>query len=229
VEEVEGIRLQWEAWLARNGASLRRLDHPLVLERAAKNLAWGGIRRRLVRVPQVAEEEQLVAEVPEAVGLPGDAAVLIAEIPRAGDRWKQANFDIRTYEDFFGARVGTQRHILLQHVTTAGVVGVVESRPSVEVASQNYRFELDSAKDLDYPAVGRPIGVFLRVRPRAFVYRLVMPGDVDYVAVSAYLDTHWHGRRDRMRRIETTMGQAAPALAASPIWDAATHAFQDDE
>ena len=34
-----------------------------------------------------------------------ESDVLIAEIPKSGDRWKQANFDKNTFENYFGARM----------------------------------------------------------------------------------------------------------------------------
>ncbi len=47
-----------------------------------------------------------------------DCEVLIAEIPRSGNRWKQANFDIDTFQNFFGATPGdNSQRILLRNIT----------------------------------------------------------------------------------------------------------------
>lgn len=48
--------------------------------------------------------------------MPSTAVVLIAEIPQSGDRWKQANFDLDNYRNFFGAREGQQRLLVFRHV-----------------------------------------------------------------------------------------------------------------
>ncbi len=120
--------------------------------------------------------------------------MLVAEIPKAGNRWAQANFDLANYEGFFGAKVGSQRRISLHHVDASGALGEVESRPSVEVASQNYRFELAAARGRDYPSEGSPIGVFLRLGTGEFLYALLLPGEAGYRQVDNLLSA-MHCRR----------------------------------
>ena len=134
------------------------------------------------------------------------AEVLIAEIPRSGNRWAQANFDRSNYENFFGARVGEQRLIIFRHVDEGGRLSPYEhSRPSVEVRSHNYRFELDAARGLDYPDDGRPIAIFIRIGTRAFNYHLLMPSDQEYPTVQRILndrDSKSGIRRERMNENE---------------------------
>jgi hypothetical protein len=144
--------------------------------------------------------------------------VLVAEIPRSGDRWAQANFDIETYENFFGAKVGSQRRVMLYHVDEAGDLAPVESRPSVEVASQNYRFELAAASGLPYPAKGRPIGVFARLSTGQFMYMLLFPGDPGHAEMEQLLATSWAGRQDRMRRLTFEASEVRDAWPECPLW-----------
>ena len=112
-----------------------------------------------------------------------ESDVLIAEIPKSGDRWKQANFDKNTFENYFGATCGENGayRILLKSVNLDGSMCETEIRPSVSVASQNYRFELEAANGLSYPSgSNRPIAVFARVSQRDFIYTLLMPGSTGY-------------------------------------------------
>ena len=112
-----------------------------------------------------------------------DSSVLVAEIPRSGNRWKQVNFSKEIFENFFGATCGENGvyRVLLKSINSSGIMGETEVRPSVSVSSHNYRFELDAATGIDYPEDGkRPIGVFAKVSEREFLYELVMPGDAGY-------------------------------------------------
>ncbi len=137
-----------------------------------------------------------------------DSEVLIAEIPRSGDRWKQANFDIDTFQNFFGATPGdNSQRILLRNINDDLTLSEIEVRPSVSVVSQNYRFELDAASGLPYPNDGKPIGVFIKVTTRMFLYHLYMPNQPLYKEFNEWLQTNWTGRGDRMKRITTRVSQ----------------------
>ncbi|SKB84784.1 hypothetical protein SAMN05660916_02955 [Arthrobacter sp. 31Cvi3.1E] len=151
--------------------------------------------------------------------------VLIAEIPKSGNRWAQANFDLENYVGFFGASAGSQRRISLHHVDSDGVVGEVESRPSVEVASQNYRFELAAARGRAYPENGAPIGVFFRLSTGEFLYSLLLPEDPGYDDVDGLLEANWRGRADRKRRIRCGPEQVRAAWPDSALWGVALPAL----
>lgn len=48
---------------------------------------------------------------------------------------------------------------------------------------------MDAASGLNYPeGDDRPIGIFIKVATRSFIYSLVMPGDVNYNEVQTYLN-----------------------------------------
>lgn len=130
--------------------------------------------------------------------------VLIAEIPKSGTRWQQVNFDKKSFEKFFGATCGENGvyRILFRNMRHDGILSEIEIRPSVSVASQNYRFELDAAKGHDYPSgTERPLGVFVKISPRDFMYELVMPGDEAYSACIEVLNDKEAYAANRMRRI----------------------------
>jgi len=221
-QEMESVRDQWATWLETNANSLREVTDPVVLERAAANdRVVGTLRpgRRYARGTATTRD------------LATSDKVLVAELSRSGERWSQVNFDLDNYEKYFGARRGTQRRVLFRHVAKDGSLQDVESRPSVEVASQNYRFELDAARGLRYPdrGTGRPIAVFLKVLPRSFVYRLLMPGDEGYQEAEGYLKRTWVGRGDRMRRVRTSLKDLGDLRVAKVLERAANRMLNSDE
>lgn len=207
------------AWRDEMADHLLPLADNRVLEQAARNGRQNAVVRRYVRRGADAVAE-VAAEATE-MDAPSDLAMLVAEIPRAGTRWAQANFDRASYEGFFGARVGSRRRIILRHVEHDGTLGEVEVRPSVAVASHNWRFELAAASGLPYPSEGPPIGVFLRAERGYFLYSLVLPGAEGYEHADGFLGEHWAGPEGRMRRVRTTVGEVRAYWENAPILAAA--------
>lgn len=144
--------------------------------------------------------------------------VLVAEIPKSGDRWKQVNFDIDTFTNFFGASKTVARNAYFFHVRTDGTVGEQEVRPAVSVASQNYRFELDAASGKNYPKSGRPIGVFVRIAARTFTYMLLMPDDSAYDLIIELLNNTSPSVGKKMRRVVFTASEVRSIWPTSPLW-----------
>jgi len=130
--EVSRTADLWKQWVARNADRLFEADAPEVARKVEQNLRDIGSRRKSVVVT-------------EGVVQPHSTQVLLAQLSKSGDRWKQANFHKEHYEEFFGARVGTQRRMLFRWLPKGGELAEVESRPSVEVGSRNWRFELSAS------------------------------------------------------------------------------------
>jgi hypothetical protein len=214
VEGDEAVRIeaQLEAWLKQWKDCLLEPGDERVLSEAASN---AGSERSLKREVQ-----------PDAPGgsegaepAQGGEEVFVATIG-GGGRWTQANFPRRFYEGFFRARVGTKRHILFQPVAADGSLEDLQSRESVEVPSENYRFELTAGYGLDYPAgPDRPIAAFIRARDGVFRYVLLMPGDAGYTAVARFLASEWPGGRE-LPRMLTTAARLRAAWPQSPLWRA---------
>lgn len=230
---IDQVEAEWDAWLGEIAPLLYPITDAYILERATQNqLLTRSLRARGVRPEagvggesQIVEGEQTDSTSQQADSeisewsFENDSAVLVAEIPRSGNRWNQANFDIESFEGFFGATAGdNSQRIVLRNINSDGVLGEIEVRPSVSVSSQNYRFELEAAAGLDYPEDGRPIGVFIRVTVRVFLYILCMPGDVYYNEVRQFLQSNWSGREDRMKRIPTCVRDFKPACPTLPSW-----------
>ena len=184
----------WNDWLALNEENLREPDDPAVVARASQNEGQR-LRRHEEDLVEVSDTE------PPTIGTEGD--VLVAEIPKASNRWRQANFDKNNFVHFFGLQPGVPRRVVLFPVRENGEVGDQEVRPSVDVASRNFRIELGQAAAFNYPVEGRPIGVFLKLGTRRFRYRLVMPGQPRYEAVSAFLTQRTAPHPTRVRRLRT--------------------------
>ncbi len=210
--EHVALETKWRAWLEFHADHLFPLDNNEVVDQAKQNTG-----REMPERKNKGLIQEILAEEPDgkvtvaALNTPG-AAVLIAEIPRASTRWNQANFSSTTFQHFFGATPGRTQRVLLTHVSSDGSLGNEELRPSVSVASHNYRFELEAAAGLLYPIVGRPIGIFLRAATRTFRYHLLMPGSPGYDQVSNYLQAHVVVTGTRMRRHEID------ALALAALW-----------
>jgi len=151
-------------------------------------------------------------------GVGQGTAILIAEIPRGGGRWSQANFDAHTFASYFGGTVGASgTPLLLQNVGNPSGPSPVERRQTVSVVSRNFRVELGAGAGRAYPAVGRPIAVFARSDEGLFRYVLLMPGDPGHAAVSSFLDANWSGRTDRMRRLQTELDVLQAAWPGTPF------------
>lgn len=149
------------------------------------------------------------------------SSVLIAEIPRNGSRWKQANFDMDTFESYFGATCGEngEYRILLKNVNADGSMNETEIRPSVSVSSSNYRFELEAANGLDYPDGGnRPIAIFAKVSRRDFIYMLLMPGQENYNEIITFIG-ETKPRSARMRRLQYVAKDVVDRIPTLAIWN----------
>lgn len=124
--------------------------------------------------------------------LPTDR-VLVAEVPKASARWKQINFDKTSFQNYFGATpggVGGTYRILLKNVDLMGKLDVTEIRPSISVASHNWRFEISAASGLPYPIGGnRPYVIFSEASTRSFIYELIMPGNSRYTEVNNFVNS----------------------------------------
>ena len=93
-----------------------------------------------------------------------------------------------------------------------------EVRPSVSVASQNYRFELEAANGLDYPKGNqRPIAIFARVSQRDFIYTLLMPGQDGYDAVMNFIATK-EKPSAKMRRLILAANEVSTNVPSLSIW-----------
>ena len=228
--EVRALSAQWDAFKVRSAASLFTTDDPMVIARLERNAE----RRRLERArppgprlprpgaPLPAEplpaEDEAPAEVDVLPAVTAQTEVLVAEISKSRVGFDQANFHKEVFFGFFGASRTVARAAYFFHVQPGGTLGHQEVRPAVSVKSDNHRFELEAAKGVTYPPVGKPIGVFVRIATRTFVYALAMPGDAAHGALTALLQAARPNPGRLMRQIVFTAAQVRSAWPASPLW-----------
>lgn len=219
-EKTKELETGWNKWKGKHSTRIMPLENEDVLAQAKTNI----FRRKIVLPPaQLGPIEELVEaeseEDKEAWNFSEDNSVLLYEIPRSGNRWKQANFDKSTFRDFFGAKPGEKnQRVLFRNISSDGNYGEIEVRPSVSVKSDNHRFELEAAAGIDYPTIGRPIGVFLKVSVRMFIYQLFLPGEQTHTKLEKYLESKWKGRADRMKRVEVRADELKSKFPELPIW-----------
>ncbi len=160
--------------------------------------------KRLVKIKQVETIKDATKEVEKSIKIGN--AVLIAEIPKAGSRWKQANFSQNVFENFFGAKKGNNSYkVKLTNIKKDGTLGEIVESQSVTVKSKNYRFELRCDEtNQPYPSGDdRPIGLFIKKDTQNYMYQVLMPSDDIFKKIKDYLYMETKGqkvRKDLMRR-----------------------------
>lgn len=154
----------------------------------------GFLPKRIVRVKKKVKNEDNPVDTNDksneefTIAVGND--VLLTEFSKSGDRWSQVNFPIKIFENYFGAEKGNNsNNVSFQYVANDGTLGEVKSRPSITVSSQNYRFELSCPETKQpYPSGNdRPIGIFIRVTPTDFLFRVLMPEEDRYQSIKDFL------------------------------------------
>lgn len=128
--------------------------------------------------------------------------ILIAEIG-GGPRWKQVNFPVDIFENFFGAQRGNNSYqIELQNISANRTVGEIERRQAVSVKSKNYRFEINCKETQgDYPGDDkRPIGIFIKTEERKFLYKVLLAGSEKYQVIKEYLYRETKNKARELKR-----------------------------
>lgn len=108
----------------------------------------------------------------------GSEYVLIAQVPKAGNRWHQVHLNAAICQRFFRIAEGEDKVVRLERVDRKGVLQVALERPLVfSHRNRNYKIEFDFGDVADYPQVGVPLLVILELDVRSFRYQLLLPGD----------------------------------------------------
>lgn len=156
---------------------------------AIQSLPTGFRPQRHVKVRRTKEDSTKGKATKAEESLLVGEEVLIAEIG-GGPRWKQVNFPVNIFEDFFGAERGNNSYnIKLLNIAKDGSLGEVEVRQAVSVKSRNYRFEIKCVEtEGAYPGdAKRPIGLFVKLYNDEFLYQVLKHGDKGYKKIKEYL------------------------------------------
>jgi hypothetical protein len=104
-------------------------------------------------------------------------------------------------QNYFGVNPTGNDFIDLYPVAANGNQSPPINTKVVHVKSQNYRMELGSVAGIPYPSSGRPIGVFRKIGPKRFRYRVFFPGDPGHAALDAGLVKIYAGPARQLKRI----------------------------
>lgn len=114
--------------------------------------------------------------------LSGRELVLVAQVPKAGGRWKQVHFNREVIARFFG--LGRGKHSMsFQHVDQLGQDAGTAIRTLVlSLTNLNRKIEFSFGKTSDYPAEGPPLLVILELdaERRHYRYQVLLPGEPGY-------------------------------------------------
>ena len=159
-------------FLAGHRANLRPIDNE-ALERAGRNIRHGPRRQRIIESETPAPSGDL--ELPTG----GTNRFLVAQIPKAGARWRQIHFNADVIRQFFRVRPDSTQRVCLFECRQDGSFAEQEPpRPCVySQTNMNYKIEIASHRGEPYPNTGRPVAVYRELQARSFAYMLLMPGD----------------------------------------------------
>lgn len=210
----------WDAFIARWGPLIAEIDDE-ALETAEQNA------RRLRRLRTAAAETTREPGSPVVVS-DGQAhetpalgvedlgeALLVAQIPKARDRWSQVHYSAEIIQHYFEVQGGD--HVFLRRFDGARV----ETRQVVySNRNMNYKIELGAAREAgDYPAEGRPLVLFRRESRsrRRHLYMLLMPGDAGHAEMTALAETTFEGPANYMPRVIVPRNHILAAWPECPL------------
>lgn len=129
----------------------------------------------------------MTEEVPDL--LTGTEYCLVAEVPGAGNRWKQVHFNLDIARQFFNLEPGMDRSVTLERISATGRVAERTSRQLViPESNRNSRIEFSFGAVTDYPTgPNRPLVVVVESGYLTYRYRTLMPNDSGYDGVSSLL------------------------------------------
>jgi len=136
--------------------------------------------------------------------LSGTEPALVAQVPKAGERWKQVHFNADVMRRFFHLEHGNPRSVTLEHISADGtLVGRTSRQLVFSDVNSNSKLEFDFGS-LKYPRGGsKPILVAVEAAYLTFRYRLVMPGDIGFEQLTSLLESGQSIGRGVPRRIVT--------------------------
>lgn len=223
-DKISEIEAEWKKWYDFNRENIKEISEEEVLKKAEKNglifrkkemILEDNSKENISEEASELEREEIVIEKSEWSIEKQDNVnqLFLTEIPRASTRWNQVNFKKEIFYNYFGVskEENKQFRVLFKEIKE-NQLSKIETRPGVTVRSHNYRFELDAAKDKDYPSGNnRPIGIFFKVATRMFLYLILMPEDDLYNSIKIFLGNNTQVTRpDRMKDYQGKI---------SDIWD----------
>lgn len=206
--ELSRLTTNLRAFLNSHRSDIREIDDQ-ALKRASKNT--------FAKSVAVIEPSPTLRQPRRHSESAGASRTLVAEMPRGGSRWQQANFDFKTAQEFFEVAPSDDSlasELLLNELDSSGAPISQEVRRFTFTQSRNLRLHLGAQRGKAYPRSGRPVAVFRRIKARHFVYQVLLPGDEGYKAMTALLSRQIGGK---VRRMLTTAAAVQAAWPACPF------------
>ena len=170
----------WHRFESEHSGRLRAVDEE-VLERADRNIVGRPSRSGVAAVPGVRTLADLEYAADFEAPIGRTDRFLVAQVPRAGERWHQIHFNRQVVEQFFRVKRHAAQRVYLMECGQDGSFGEQEVRPCVySEANRNHKIEIASHRGEPYPEQGPPVAVYRELQVRSFVYMLLMPGDSGY-------------------------------------------------
>lgn len=149
-----------------------------VLERAERNRIDGPHRRDAALRLNAQTRAEAERHIDSAAPVGRTDRLLIAQVPRAGDRWHQIHFNAEVIQQFFRVQPNSSQRVYLVECGQDGAFGEQEVRPCIySEANKNHTIEVASHRGVPYPEHGSPIAVYRELQVRSFAYMLLMPGE----------------------------------------------------
>ena len=178
----------FDAFVRRHAEVILPIDER-ALARAALNVVQSSRGKVKVLASEGLDD---AAPMPDFVAAPVTETqrVLVAQVPKAGTRWKQAHFNADIVHEFFRVTDRDLHRVFLTYVFANGSRGEEEPRRCVySDVNKNYKIEIEAPGNPAYPAERRPILVFVERNIRIFDYLLVMPDQDGYSRMEHLTDT----------------------------------------
>ncbi len=144
--------------------------------------------------------------------------LLVAQIPKAGDRWPQIHYSAQIIADYFEVAAGDPVYLREFDSTVVEEAQVVYS-----TVNKNYKIELGAAGDAQraggYPAEGRPVVLFRRESGalRRHRYVFLMPGDDGHAEMAALAEAEFDGPSNQVPRVIVPRNRVLTAWPACPL------------
>lgn len=223
VAEMTVVEKIWDDWIKTHEKQLVDLDDPRAVEKAQANKI---VRSKIKKILKEKEaDEEADEEVVDPIGGVIEEVehelllnpALIAEVPKSGNRWQQVNFDLKSYQEYFGVTKSATKYVRFYEVKADGSLGPPEDRQSVSVVSRNFRFEVGAAAGKIYPAEGHPILIFEKTDDSTFYYVLLMPGEVAHDVVQKYLNDTYK-KTNKKLRVQVTVSALKKVWPDAPFF-----------
>lgn len=210
-----------DSFLTRHSASIRPIDNDAI-ERAKEN-SW-----KAPATPKIGGEAEPDAEQDEeALGVDiledseeeetRNDRVMVAEVPRAGNRWGQLHLNKDVVKQFFRVESDSHQRVFLREVVAPGRLGDVEARPCVySETNKNHKIEFAARKGEPYPDEGRPVLVIRETGTRSFQYLILMPGEPGYAEMEEFLTARPSVGKG-LRRVISTRRDLTATWADCPL------------